>query len=774
LNSSQHNLDCTIQATGTSVHSLDVDVEIKADQTDTHDLDAIVQTVAECSHSLDVVIQIEFSEGHNLDVTLQFIEEANHDLDAIIQTESSFSHGLDCVLLALATSVHFLDSSIQAVSDVSHDLDVVVQTEQNPSHDLDALIFVEETESHELDVYLQTGSDRQHRLDADIFAETSVSHSLDAYLLSFALEVIHELDVYLQAQPSVTHELDVVIQIVYLQSRVHTLDAALVFGYEISHSIDVWVEQAPGRPSVTTKDILLPSLKILLPSQQFITEDNCVSVNTTFNLTGGSFSVSLIRNTTVLPPEDTVLTLPNGRFAVVKNVGRGSSTGGLVDTISGPILPYAATVRTFVAMLNDATPIGYGYDILASTLAARFGLPAQWLGADGPMRSYNFRGQSLQGIQQLAGNFLNDVIVYKNTIYVVNAGEYLPLGIGEVWIVGDDDLVSLNQSIDYTSDHPVYLNPLSMNLGGQFIYDEQHARKQSRTTVQAGSPLGTGGTDFIPIPDGWMVEGSYEEWAPDPASTDLSNPSPSVPRYWKEIPSPSTPGNMRGITYFTRLVKDMNLPAKSGFGSVSTFVASPVTAGNQDGPNVFLILGGSIENGLFGFSADEEFVSDILTDTQVDVKTALVLYPPSGQSATADIGFYSVPMELWTFPKAVPMQTLAPGADPTNPNAIPPEVEIFTQSNSVKLSASFINTALAAFAKRNSPKMQTSVSQIYHGQLPQPGDHLMVPSAAVSDCGRINTVSLNLSRGGVVISISAEVLGNGRVEGEYAVIPSGI
>jgi hypothetical protein len=804
VRSTSHTLDAYIKNLVSSSHSLDVDILEQTDQS--HFLDTLIATQTDQSHQLDVFIKTTISASHSLSAYVAATTDQQHHLNAYIAVTEDKLHSLDGCIAETADQQHYLDVRIALTEDKSHFLDSVVQTQLDISHSLDACVATQQDQSHFLDSVVQTQQDQSHSLDACAATLRDQFHFLDAYVtIGFVPVVVsHDLDTYIQAlvgvshsldvfvllpEVSVSHQLDAVIPSVYL--RDHTLDVYISFEYTISHSLSAYIFQLTGRPSVTTKDILLPSIKVLLPNQSFVDENNCVSANFTLNLTGGNFSISLMRDTAALPSENTILTLPIGRLAVVKNIGRGLNNGGLLDTISGPIVPYAATIRTFVAMLTDNLPIGSGLRMLASVLAGKFGVPAAggvgsvfggpkpisglsqsllggyfnvvWEAPDYEMRSFNFRGITLQGLQQLASNFLYDVIVYKNNVYIVAAGESLRKA--QTWTVNDSDLISVSQTIDFSSDFPAYLNPLAIDWEGAFVFDEKHAQKQGRTTVQAGANLGTGGADFIPIPDGWMVEGQYEEWTPTPGSTDLSNPNASVPKYWKVLPSPSTPGAQRGIISFTKLLRDLNLAP-----NLSKFVATPITEPTQSSPNTFTLRGGAGQNGLFGFSADEYIVKDVLTDKETKIKNATILTPGSSDSGKADENFYSVPLEFWTFGKVVPTSVLPEGADPTNPNKIPPDVELFTPSSSVKFNSTFINNTLRLFAKKNSPKMQTSVSQIYHGQIPQPGDKLVVTSADIPVCGRINSVTLNITRGGVTISISAEILGEGTIKGQLATV----
>lgn len=519
-----------------------------------------------------------------------------------------------------------------------------------------------------------------------------------------------------------------------------------------------------------TETIVIQSLASLTPGSTFVTEQNCTNFQLSFTETGGSFSISLLQDSvTPLPAENTVLSLPFGRVGIVKNVGRGNTLGGLIDKISGPIVPLAATKQNFYGIEPGAAQF-------LSFLSGFLANPAQlnWSTLDIPIKNFSFRGIALSGIQQLAVYMLADVVVRKNSIYVIDPGSMLdgtsviPNGstAASAFKIVKADIVSSDQSIDYGQDVAAVLNPaltaVQINDQGDFVYDSEHAQKQPKTIVQAG----TADAGFTPIPDGWLVDGSFEEWTPVPGSGTVDNPSPSVGRYWKQFPSPSNPNNMRGITGFTRIVKDLKLP-----GNISTFVGSPVTGvtggGSNNLPNAFQFLGGSTENGIFGFTADDTIISDIVSGQFLELSTALVLTPPGGSSGDASLNFYSIQLEFWTFPRVNPQ--IIPVGDPVNPFGIPRNVVVVNPSSNVpnlgNAISGYWNKYLANFKLINSPRLKTSISSVFRNVLPQVGDQLIVPVGMKfsSDCGRIRTVTINFGRSGMLLNLTAEKwqFGNG-------------
>lgn len=505
-------------------------------------------------------------------------------------------------------------------------------------------------------------------------------------------------------------------------------------------------------PTLFPNDIQFPPLnQSVLPNQHIATEGNCLSVQLNFTPAGGSFSITILRNTAILPLEDINIQLPLGRFGVVKSVTRGQSSGGLVDVISGPALPIQLTQVNFVGYAaNAAAPAS-----TIATILSQLGSVA-WKAFDPTVKAFTYRGISLAGIQQLASLILADVFINRGQIYVLAPGQLPGEGL-PVFVAPTSDIVALSQNSDYSLDIRSVLNPaltaVNVDDPGNFIYDGQHAIKQANTTVQCGAPGGTGAQDFIPIPDGWMIDGNFEEWTP--SGTDLTNPNASVARYWKTFPSPTQPGVMRGITNFTRLVRDLKLP-----GNVSSFVGSPITAltqGSGGGPNSFILGEKNTESGIFGFTADDTAISDVVSGQYLSLTTALQLTVPGGNSGNADSNFYSVQLGLWTFPRVLP--TVFPIGNPTNPFGLPNNVIIINPSSNVATggSTTYWLEYVKNFKLINSPRLKTQVTVVYRGILPQPGDMLVVQAADLPTCGRIDNVSLNLQRGGITLTITAQV-----------------
>lgn len=501
---------------------------------------------------------------------------------------------------------------------------------------------------------------------------------------------------------------------------------------------------------VNSENIVLAKLNtLILPNQSIITEENLVSLQLNLTPIGGSFSLSILRDTAILPPENFLLQFPFGKIGVVKTVNRARNTGGFLDTVTGPLLPLNLTLVNFVGFPGNVAQLA---SIIASNLAKA---NVFWFAFNPNVKGFTFRGISLQGVQQLAGEILGEVYIYKNIIYVMTPGQSVP--VASTFNVLNGDVVSLTQTVDYSQDIAAVLNPvltaINFDNPGDFIYDSEHAQKQAQTIVQAGAPSATGSKDFIPIPDGWMVDGNFEEWAIDPTSGDTSNPNASVNRYWKTFPSPVRTGFMRGITNFTRLVKDLKLP-----GNVSSFVGSPITAatqGNSDQLTTFTIQEANTQNGIFGFTADTTFISDIVSGQYIEPKTAIQLIVPGGSSGEADSNFFTIQLEFWTFPRVTP--TTFPVGDPTNPFGLPPNVVIVNPSSNVTDGPVYWNSYLSNYRLINSPRLKTQVSVVFRGQMPQPGDKLVVVPADQPVCGRINSVALAYQRGGLVLNISAEV-----------------
>jgi hypothetical protein len=499
-----------------------------------------------------------------------------------------------------------------------------------------------------------------------------------------------------------------------------------------------------------SETIVLNPLKVVLPNQTFATLQNLVSLQLSYQLTGGSFSLSMLRGTGAIPPENTILTMPFGRLAVVKNVAGSFSGGGLLSVVSGPIQPLAATQQTYLGFLgNDFR--------LASYIANRLISGVTWATLDVLVRTFVYRGIALGGIQQLASILLADIIQRDDGIYVTDPG----VPVGPQFRAQKSDIVSAQQAIDYNLDIPSVLNPAIFQFSNNtFLYDDQHAQKGGKSTVQAGSPGAQGSTDFIPIPDGWLIDGDFEEWTPASA-TDLTNPNATVGRYWKVFPSPTSPGVMRGITSFRRIVKEISLP-----GNVSSFVASPITSVTRRGVDTeFDFQNASSESGLQGFTAGAIQFFDAVSNQFLFLKRAIVLVPTgSNVSGDASENFYSITMEIWTFPSVGNIIFPTAGFDPTNPFNIPHSVQVVNPStNAVFTSVSgflqFINRYLRNFQQINSPRLRTQLSVVYRNVLPQPGDSLVVDGGGVaqSNCGRIQSVTLNYGRAGMVLGITAEL-----------------
>jgi len=511
---------------------------------------------------------------------------------------------------------------------------------------------------------------------------------------------------------------------------------------------------------LNTDTIVLPPFKVILANQTFVNEKNCIGVQLNYQPTGGSFSISVMKDLTTLPGENFSLSLPFGRVGIVKNTGRSFSTGGLIDTISGPAVPFGLTQQTFLGV-----PGGQTRDAASLATAIGSGAAVLWATLNPQVKNFIFRGIALSGIQQLAQLLLADVFVRAGGVFVIDPGTI----IGPTFNVEKRDIVGATQNVDFSLDIKAVLNPalttVQLNDAGTFVYDAEHAQKQPKFTVQAGAPGSAASTDFIPIPDGWLVDGVFEEWTP-PSGTDFTNPSASVPagRYWKVFQSPTSPGNFRGITQFTRLVKELRIP-----GNVSSFIGSPITDLTRRGTtNEFNFDFVSTESGISGFSTDKTSLFDVISNQFLTFDHAIVLVPNGlPNSGFANANFFSITMEIWTFPRINPTVFPVGGPDPTNPFNLPKDVVVVNPSSNVVATSAgdlqtYWNRYLNNHRRINSPRLRTQISVLYRGIMPEVGDGLFVKGGLpVNGCGRIQSVSLSLSRGGIVLNISAEVYNYG-------------
>jgi hypothetical protein len=523
------------------------------------------------------------------------------------------------------------------------------------------------------------------------------------------------------------------------------------------------------------KDVVIPDPKMFIAQvQALINKNNLVSLSLNYTLTGGSFSISMLQGSVKAPIENIVFSLPYGRVGTVKQTGSGYNRGALTDTISGPAVPFQAVNYNFVA-------IPQGTHAPAPQLAARFGLPIRWQGRQDSIKNFNYRGVALQGIQQLAQNFLYDVVFNTGVFWVVPAGQlatFVP-----AFQPDKTDVISLEQNIDYSLDKKAVLNPLLLvvqgGLDSDFVYDSDHAIKQSQTTLSVGAPGGSGATDHIDIPNGWYVDqATFEEWEPPPG-TDITNPNNTAVagRYWKVFQSPTNPAMLRGILTFGRLVKDLNLNGTSGDRpQTSKFVGSPVTAltaQNTPGPQSFVLGNPKSENGIYGFTADNDQVIDAVSGQAITVNNAFSLIPAGGNSGPAANNYYTIQYGLWTFPRVSPVTFPVGGPDPTNPFGLAPDVVVVNPSTQVFVAVSgnpgqgpasytdYYFDYLSQYRRLNSPTLNTTISVMFRGTMPQPGDQLILKFLPVDlqNCGRIESVTLTYSRSGVILNMTARLLG---------------
>jgi hypothetical protein len=549
-----------------------------------------------------------------------------------------------------------------------------------------------------------------------------------------------------------------------------------------------------------SEEIVLPPFSSILPGQNIVTPTNCVSIQLNYNATGGSFVISVLSNTLKMPLENAQLTLPYGRVATVKSVARGYSGSGIIDIISGPAVPPLATLLTLVGIPGNTFQYA---NILAGLLGTGMGqtlsplvpmlaqsIPVYWKTLSPLVRSFVYRGNVLAGIQQLASYVLGDVIVRSDGVYVVDPGTIIGT---TPFSVPKADVVSANQTVDYSQDEASVLNPaLSANQlipQGQFVYDSQHAQKQGKTTVQAGAPGSQGSTDFIPIPDGWQVDGNFEEWTPQ-SDTDFTNPNSTANngRYWKVFQSPTDPTMLRGILSFTRLIKQINLgnnnnssplqSVQATQGNVSTFVGSPVTGETNPGVgNVFSFDEPGSESGIYGFTANPTTFFDIISNQYLTYPNAIVLVPTGSgvDSGSASTEFFSITMEIWTFPRVNPQ--VFPTGNPINPFNIPKDAVVVSPPmgnvifNSINTLQQYWFKYMENYRLIHSPRLRTTLSSVFRGYMPQVGDQLNVQSGLqYKNCGRIQSVTLSLARSGLVLNIVAELYQYG--QGLYQKYPA--
>ena len=142
-----------------------------------------------------------------------------------------------------------------------------------------------------------------------------------------------------------------------------------------------------------SETITIPSLNSMIGGGA-INEKNLVGLQINYTATGGTFSISILANSIGVPSENIQLSLPYGRLATVKSVGRNNTPGGIVDVISGPVIVPAATLTTLVGIPGNVFKN-------VSALASQFGLNAIWGAFDVLVRSFIFRGIALNGIQQI-------------------------------------------------------------------------------------------------------------------------------------------------------------------------------------------------------------------------------------------------------------------------------------------------------------------------------------------------------------------------------------
>lgn len=541
------------------------------------------------------------------------------------------------------------------------------------------------------------------------------------------------------------------------------------------------------------ENIIIPPISVILSIPKFggfqpffLNEANLVSLQMNFTLTGGSFTATVLQNSFANPIENLSFTLPNGRTVTLKQTSSAMGRGGLIQTLSGPCVSPAATLINTVGVAAPGAQFPFP---LAQQLAGP--IRVFWETFSPLIVGFVFRGPALSGIQQLAGYILGDVIVRNGSggnvaIHVVDPGavpfDFTPFN------VPVSDIVSISQLQDYSLDVSSVLNPalgaIDFNNPGDFIYDSDHAQKQGKFTVQAGAPGSQGSTDFIPIPDGWLIDGNFEEWAPQ-NPLDLTNPNPSVTngRYWKVFQSPTNPAMLRGITNFTRLVKTLNLP-----GNVSPFVGSPITGVTRKNTTLeFAFNNPGTQKGIYGFNAEKTIMFDVISNQFLTLPSCLVIRP-NGQvsSGEAASNFFSITMELWTFPLVLPVTF--PVGDPTNPFGLPPNVVVVSPSSQVSFGSNgaaqqaYFSKYLANYRLINSPRYRTTLSCLYRGVMPQPGDTLNIvgpPSNPnkltgidTPKCGRIQSVGLTLSRSALLLNITAELY-NYSPDGNLSLIQPG-
>lgn len=528
-------------------------------------------------------------------------------------------------------------------------------------------------------------------------------------------------------------------------------------------------------PRSNVENIVISPFSLAFPASTVITEHNCISMNMSFTLNGGSFNIQVLKDSVQLPVgKDTPISILLQRIGLLKQTGASLTRGGLVDTISGQTIPLLAgqtvnyNTAAYPVIQDPLNPPLISNIIAAISLGA-----ASWQTRDFPVRNFSFGGIALQGIQALAQLLLADVIISGGRVLVVPAGQI----IGGQYSVPKTDIINVNQTVDFSREVTALLYPAAFDVtfGGVFIYDEAHAQKQGDTLFQCGAPKGSGAADHIEIPNGWLIEGVAEDWIP-PAGTDFTNPASTTSnKYWKTFPSPLGGGMLRGIISFTRLVKDLNLnpgpPGSTIQGNISTFVGTPVTAlaRSTAGAQILNLQNQFVDPfaGIYGFTAEDTLVEDLVTGQSVSVKNAMELNPPAGSSGLAETNSYAIQLGLWTFPKVLPdllfqgLLSRPPSTLRVNTVVVTPPGNVVAgttnQATGVFTSNGYREWYFQQYKQINSRRLVTNISFLYRGVIPAPGQSLYVAALAHPNCGRISSVTLNVTRGGVTVNVTAEV-----------------
>ena len=375
---------------------------------------------------------------------------------------------------------------------------------------------------------------------------------------------------------------------------------------------------------------------------------------------------------------------------------------------------------------------------------------------------------------------LAEVVVRNDKIIVIEEGAIS----GNSFTIpfGPDDIVSLTQEVkaaastaqNYVIDPG--LTAIQEILPLNPIYDSQHCQIQGLETIQVGNALngnatGAGTLPQHELPNGWFVDGEFVDFDPTSIPQDPNTGQP-YQQFWKIFNSPVLPGYKRGITHWTRIVKDLKLS-----GNIAKFVGFNQASGGIVNPGsgypATMSLGAALtNNGPFvGFNIIAPLTFfDVVTNQNITIKTPLVLTPPNGaDSGTADVNYYDASFQLAFFPLLPPYVLPGVGVNPVNPYNVPQNTAIVTPPSQIlrfglqsggNSGPDFYTYYLPQYKRIQNPRLRTACSFVYRGEVPLPGDSLTIsnpPPGVSPNCGRIEAVTLLMSAQNISATATAEV-----------------